>query len=564
MSSPGARQKRWFLAVLSVGAAWLLLALSAIGVSAHAALVSTNPTEGEILPSAPSEITITFNESVQPIDGAFRLFDGLQTETPLSARASGHDVVVTTPTEMADGSWALAWRVVSADGHPISGVLTFAIGAPSGQIDVGSVNQDNDQTLVISIVQGIGYVSLLAASGLVLFQRFVGATHVDRSAGKGLASVLGGVGILAWLALVPLGILRQRGEPIGKIWDWRAWGEHLDGAMLTTSLLVIGGLLLATIVAPLLSRSNGDPLAIVGVAIALVGPTVSGHTRVFTPIWAMVVSNLIHTVVAAVWLGGLLGLVLFLRSASRQNVSVEDRGHVIARFSTLAGVAVALLIPSGLLSAWLVLEGLQPFIDTTWGRLVLLKLGLVLVVVALAAWNRFRLVPAITSHRVESGGPTRALARIAALECTILVVVALVTGGLVNQSPASATLPDGVVPTDHHAALDISITLGTAELTGTLEPMHPGTNTLSFQLVDVDGNPLAPREAPTIQASLPDRDLGPLTAESFATGDPGSYTVEIPLPLAGEWELTVLVRISTFEEARGTVTVTIPERATGH
>ena len=111
--------------------------------------------------------------AVSLTDQGIRVFDA-QGE-PVSADATSADTVVTAdlPDELDDGTYVVTYRVVSADGHPIAGSLTFSIGAPSETVvppDVGDADPTRSMKAAVGIVQGLGYVGLLLAAGLVVFQ----------------------------------------------------------------------------------------------------------------------------------------------------------------------------------------------------------------------------------------------------------------------------------------------------------------------------------------------------------------------------------------------------------
>ena len=123
----------------------VLLALCALAVGttaalAHATLVSSDPADGAILRDAPSRFVLTFNEPVSPL--VIRLVDPDGSATALSTRLLEEAVLtLDLPHALRPGTHALAWRVVSADGHPVGGSLIFSIGAmsPGALPDVAEV-----------------------------------------------------------------------------------------------------------------------------------------------------------------------------------------------------------------------------------------------------------------------------------------------------------------------------------------------------------------------------------------------------------------------------------------
>ncbi|NEA44805.1 copper resistance protein CopC/CopD, partial [Streptomyces sp. SID10815] len=128
-----------------LGAVLVLLLLGAAGpASAHAALRSGDPADGAVLKAAPRTVTLTFTESVGLLDDSFRLFgpDGRRVRTGEPRHAPGRPdtAQVAFPAGSGEGTFTVAWRVVSADSHPVSGAFTFSVGHPSlapAAIDTG-------------------------------------------------------------------------------------------------------------------------------------------------------------------------------------------------------------------------------------------------------------------------------------------------------------------------------------------------------------------------------------------------------------------------------------------
>ncbi|MFQ6148177.1 copper resistance protein CopC [Streptomyces seoulensis] len=128
-----------------LGAVLVLLLLGAAGpASAHAALRSGDPAGGAVLKAAPRAVTLTFTESVGLLDDSFRLFgpDGRRVRTAEPRHAPGRPdtAQVAFPAGSGEGTFTVAWRVVSADSHPVSGAFTFSVGHPSpapAAIDTG-------------------------------------------------------------------------------------------------------------------------------------------------------------------------------------------------------------------------------------------------------------------------------------------------------------------------------------------------------------------------------------------------------------------------------------------
>jgi copper transport protein len=172
---------------------------------------------------------------------------------------------------------------------------------------------------------------------------------------------------------------------------------------------------------------------ILGGLIALGSLTVVGHTAYQPPTWISHGMDFVHGVGASIWFGGLLGLVLYLRMAFRQRENSGIPARVLADFSSYALYSVIALAVSGVVMATVIKD--DPLErESAFAKTLILKLALLLIPLALATWNRFRLVPQM-SENPESEAAWATMRRTTIIEIAALVVILVVTGFLVLQSP---------------------------------------------------------------------------------------------------------------------------------
>ncbi len=401
--------------------------------SAHATLVSTDPADGEVLDSAPDVVTFTFDEPVRLTDGSLLVFDAAGEPVRADSSVSGSDVVADLPEELADGTYVVVLRVVSSDGHPISSSLRFSIGAPSPTVvepDVAAEPSEDART-ALSLLQAAGYLGLLLAGGLVLFAAWVlGPARIVASQRQRLRWVTRASAVLAVGAgalAVPFNGAYQLG--LDNVVDPDVLDLTLVGDDLVLVVLQALGLGLAV-------GLPGRRLpASAGAAVAVLSPAVVGHTRAFDPVALLVVTDGLHLLAGAIWFGGLVGLVLTMPGLARRQ---EDAAAVLTRFSTLAAAVLAVLVVTGSLLAWRILGSWDRLVGTAYGQLLLLKIGTALLVVGIAGWNRYRLVPRVRSavghdHQRRS---TSLVGRTVRYEASLLVVVAR-TDGVPGQPVAA-------------------------------------------------------------------------------------------------------------------------------
>ncbi|MGN0121283.1 MAG: copper resistance protein CopC [Streptomyces albidoflavus] len=165
--------------VAAVGAAVVVPAPA----QAHAGLVSSTPEEGEVLTGLPDEVTLTFSEPVaEPAFVAVRTADGTTYE---DGAATIDGAVVTQPLVAADapGTYTVAYRVVSEDGHVVTGEFDVAVEGDAGATTDNQADQSQAAGEVATDhgtdghddVEESGSDATLVAGGVVLALLVVGA-----------------------------------------------------------------------------------------------------------------------------------------------------------------------------------------------------------------------------------------------------------------------------------------------------------------------------------------------------------------------------------------------------
>ncbi|WP_344303324.1 copper resistance CopC/CopD family protein [Nocardioides bigeumensis] len=525
MTSTTARS-RWWGVFLAAAAAAVLTLGTAAPASAHAQLVSTTPQEGDVLDAAPEEILLTFNEPVLSVPEGVTVFDAAGDVVASSAATRDTDLVVTLDTEVADGTLVVAWRVVSADGHPIAGSLTFSVGAPSESVAAPGADQTADGVpIALSITRAAAYLGLLLSVGLLWFGLLVArGSHDGGGRRTRLAAAGAAVAAVGWMVGLPLTGAYQRGVGLDEAFASATW-QTLPGEEYLVSLLVSAGVLGALMI-------GGRTGALAGL-VAVSAPALTGHTRAAEPVALSVLADALHLVAGAIWLGGLVGLALTL-----PGLAAEPGARLIGRFSTLAAGALATLVAAGSFMAWRIVESWAGLVDTGYGQLLLVKVAIAAVAVAIAAGNRFVLLP-----RARAGGGVRALHRAVAAEAVVLVAVLSVTGFLVNKSPEGP--PSAADPA---ASTVQQAPLGDLSVLATLTPGESGQNQLSIQLQDAEGEPAEGSQAPVVSVSSHDVDLGDVALRSTGAG---TYSGEVLLPTSGEWQVQVSLRLDEFTNPVG-------------
>ena len=532
----------------------LLLPLGAASpASAHATLIRTDPAEGAVLETAPERVTFTFNESVIGVPAGIRVFDATGDEVDSEASVRNAQLVVDLEGEVGEGTLVVVWRLVSADGHPIGGSLSFSVGAPSDVIDVpiASARAGTDAPSLLGVLRWLGYLGLLVAAGVaafaVLFLPRDGQGDAPRGRLRTVAAIAAVVAALGWVAAVPLVALYQLGLPASALGDGSTWSSLAPAEYVVPAAVVLG---LTLAVASLAGTAPGPrrvALVLLGSVVAVAAPSLAGHTRAATPEALVVAVDVLHLVAGAMWLGGLVAVAVVLGDLAAR----DDAGAVVlARFSTWAAGILAALVVTGSFAAWRIAGSWGALLDTGYGDLLLVKVLTVLVALAVAAWNRFSLLPRLrrATKRRERRDSAALLVRTTTAEAGVLVVVLLVTGFLVDRSPEVDVAGTASTAARETARQAVQLDDISAEIT--LEPLGVGPATVTITMTDDSGAPAEGYEAPRLSLSTTDVDLGAVAVRNLG---PGVYAGDVVLPTTGEWKVQVSLRTTEFDNPVRTV-----------
>ncbi|MDP1818373.1 MAG: copper resistance protein CopC [Acidimicrobiales bacterium] len=526
----------------------LALGLGAPTAAAHANLVAVDPPDGARLDESPDEVQLTFSERVSASLGGIRVLDADGQRVDEGAvRVDGRAVEVDLAPDLADGTYVISYRIVSADGHPVRGGSVFGVG--EGEVDTGALGRvqegDDDRLweVVGAVGRGFAYAGTLLAAGGVLFllhaHRGDAATAPERPRLVRLvraAAILGGV---AGLVALPVQAALGTGQGPQSLFDDGVLAEvGADGVA-----LALGAALAGLAVAVLVLERNGA-LATAGALVAAASFAATGHTRAGGAALLAGVSDVVHLLVVAVWGAGIVLLWQTLRSRrlAEEPAEAGDTAGIVGRFSTMATVTVLAAAVTGAALSWNEVRTIGAIGGTGYGRLLLLKVALVMVVAALGAYNHLRLVPALAPGKTNAA--LRQLRRTLQLESFVLVGVLAATAVLVVVTPGRTEAAGG--PVERVVELG---ELGSVQVV--VAPARAGFNQIHLYTFDPDGRPTNIADSVTLGFSLPAAGLGPIEREATRAGPAHLQLNGNDLAVSGTWEISVRVRADRFTEVAG-------------
>ncbi len=452
--------------VLLALATCALAALPTGGVFAHNTLLSSDPADGASLAATPTQITWEFENPVPLETMTVTLIEATGVRSELSGLAHGAagDTQVVTPLPaLTPGEVSLRWRLVGADGHPITGRVDFTISAATAA-ETGDTATDtavtvpsnaDDATSVGSSVgssvadEGDGafstpstmrwvlrygsYLAIMAVVGILLTSALVWA-------GAGSLPLLRS--ILSWSLLVVavsafVQVLVIASDISGSA-PWSSFGS-IDAATTTDAgMALMIRIVLALAMWIVLFRYRLDP-DVYWSAVSLSGLGLlatwafAGHSTSMRWPTIGVLTDVAHHGAAAAWIAGLaiVGWIVIPRSTPAVMVPA------VRNFSRVAAISVAVLVATGLIQTWRLVGNPADLFDAAHGRYLAVKIAVLAGMLLVANANRRRVDGRLddTSTLAHQVGPLR---RAIVAEFAIGLVIVAITAAMVVSPPATS------------------------------------------------------------------------------------------------------------------------------
>ena len=509
------------------------LVLAAGPAQAHAALESTTPAEGDVLDVAPTEVTLTFNESVDLVPESIQVFapDGTRVEDGRAVHPGGTTRAVRIGVKSSQrGTYLVSWRVVSADSHPLAGAFTFSVGVRSKTVAKPSSQPSPVLSWSLGCARWLGYLGSALLLGILVVLSWCWPTGSSTTLQRLLSA---GALLLAGGAL--LEILLKGPYDAGLGFSAMGRPDLLQEVCQTTYGKAVVARLLLTGVGVLVVWRDRWVVSIwallVGMTFALAGHAAGGSLRVLA-----VASETAHAIAASIWLGGLLVVLVAIRRRDAEALPV------VRRFSRLAFATVGALVITGMFQSW---RGVGwswgALTETAYGRELLVKTLLVVAVLLLASLSR-----AWVNRRIAGSSARRGID----LRWTVLgemvgiIVVLALTSSLTATEPAR---------TAYHPKTTAELVIEGDTVQVVALPRGDRKIDLRLYVLDASGEPTDP---PEVAASVSLGRIGPLSVRLDAVAT-GKRLGRIDVPVSGTWTLAITVRTSDIDESTRTVDVPI-------
>jgi putative copper export protein/methionine-rich copper-binding protein CopC len=497
---------------------------------AHALPQSAIPPEGAEVQTAPKVVEITFGEIPDPRLSTITLINssGVNVDAGSTVVVPGHPLELEVALKsIGNGVYTVTWKTVSeVDGHLATGAYAFGVGVSAAGASTRAGKS------VVSPPP-----SILAVAGRWLFfiglMGIIGVVSTCLIALRAIPKFATRVLLAMWVAaaLGVAGIIEAEREAAG-IGFGALFSTSLGATALQriVAVLAIGLGVAATLSTRATAARAGISVAGIGAAASAWVDVAASHAGAQAPVAANLVLQWAHIVAAGVWIGGLLVLLLAVRGEPS-----EVKGRAVRRFSTTAGLAIAMVALTGTFRAVIEIGSIDKLFGTAFGVLVLVKMGLFVVLAVLGAVNRFGNVPRASNMLLG-------LRRVASTEVVVGAAVVLVAATLVNVAPPVAS---SVAATSIHTSRLVvtgSDFATTVKVQLTVSPGSAGFNNFNVRVTGYDTGATVHAGSVQLEFTQP---LRPQLAESTLTlhrQPDGSFAARGGnLSIAGIWEVAVII-----------------------
>ena len=544
------------LLLIAITAALLVVPAAASG---HAALVSTSPAIGTIVEQTPTSVALTFNEGINDVGARVKVIgsDGKRYDggTPT---AKGRILKQTLKPDLPEGTSTVAWSVISDDGHRIASSFTFSVGKEStgtAAADAAAIVTETDErpanaTTLTAVDRALRFAGIILLLGLLGIVALVWNPTLRRGRDEDPATATAADAafrpVALWLArLVPpaLAVAALAAIPL------EGWVNDVDLRSvfeLRQGQVAVAQVVLALIAWPLAVRAvrSGAPrllaLAAIPAVVLAITPGLSGHAGAQSNALVAVLVDWVHVLAAGAWGGGLLVLAAAAPAVFRATTA-ETRGPLLRgitrRFTRIALTALVALVATGVVATLMLTNSLNDVIDTTWGRILLAKIAVVIAAVLAAGLAR---------------RASKSFATAVQIEALLIVAAIALTGTLTGLAPQ----PPNAVAAAASSSFQLVQKIEAREAQVDISPTTAGAVSEAHVVITNGvGQPALDVQDATLELSQGGATKVPVKLSRI---DTAHWTGTVRIPTPGTWRVLVRLRIGEFREEvlTGTLTAT--------
>ena len=419
----------------------------------HPFLLDSEPSQGQNAAVGTTQIITHYSEAVEINFSELKIYDsnGNQVDNRDTAYYNAESSLVITTSPLEDGVYTIASKVLSkVDGHLVHAAIIFGVG--DVQIDASLLeSQEQSETTFIpeSIARFPGLVGQTIVLGGIIASIVIWSTGQTRfkeqialieTSFKAKFSKVIGFGIIAVFAsnFIMLGVQ-----------TWRLETSPLDVIQTTFGHTWLTRMILTIILIGIwfwIERKNQvsikTQLPMLVFALALIATTTMMGHGASTELVPPIILDYVHNLLSSIWIGGVifLGFVV-LPSITKLDGTVRDKITIslIPRFSAMIIISLGILIITGPTLLWFLDSNVSSLTDSTYGKLIMLKIAIASVMIAFGGFYQIRFIQQAKKD-LKSTSVFKKLKRPLRFEAGLGIALLAVVALLVNSS-----LPDGEI-----------------------------------------------------------------------------------------------------------------------
>ena len=518
--------------------------------SAHPFLLDSEPGQGQNAPAGTTQIITNYSEAVEIGFSELRVYDanGNQIDNKDTAYNNGETSLIVTTPPLEDGVYTITSKVLSKiDGHLVQAAIVFGVG--DVKIDSSLLEkQENSETTFIpeSIARFPGLVGQTIVLGGVIVSITIWSSQQTRfrevfadinEQFKVKFSKIIGIGVIATFAsnFIMLGVQ-----------TWRLETSPLDviGTTFGTTWLI--RMIITIIIIGLwfwMEKKNeitikGQIPLLIASLILIATTTMMGHGA-STELEAPWILDYSHNLLSSIWIGGVIFFAFVaLPTITKTENSIKEKItlSLIPRFSGLFIIAIGILIITGPTLLWFLDDNVASLTDSTYGKLILIKIGIAAVMIAFGGLYQVKFMR--DTYDFEKLDISKKIGKPLKIEAGLGIALLAVVALLVNSS-----LPAGEI----QSADALQGTFGyesvlfseNAKFDVKVLPAGIGSNTISVIVTSYDDKPLADISGLKVKVSNPQKNISPIEAEVIEDVQDSitKYSADATFGFAGNWQI---------------------------
>lgn len=521
----------------------------------HPFTLETDPPQASNSPVGITQISVTYSEAIEIDFSVLKVLDsnGDQIDNKDTKYLVGEEALVVSTPPLEDGVYTVTSKVLSKiDGHLVDYAFVFAVGEV--KINLEDIPEGTSETLFYpeAGARFPGLVGQTIVLGCVISSILIWSTQRTKLFSDKLEqlqekfhnrfSTIIGIGLIAVFAsnilMLAMQTVRLETSAI----------EVIQTSFGTTWIIRMGITIALLAVwfwierKSSISRINQIPLLVLSLAL-IATTTMIGHGSASEQSPAIVL-DYVHNLLSSVWIGGIIffGFILLPTFSKLDDNKKELLAlRTIPRFSIMIIISLGILVITGPTLLWFLESNVGLLLESTYGKLILAKIGIASIMIAIGGYNQFR-VQKKAEENIKSNliSVHKKLKRSLKIEATLGIILLGVVALLTNGS-----LPAGEV--QQVQAQEITFGFQTVEFSENakfnvnIEPFSSGQNTISVSVNDFENNALSDLDELKIKISNPQRNISPIIIPITSVEEESDivYVGDLTFGFSGKWQVEI-------------------------